>query len=139
MQSIPVYEAVSHYFWLQVCSIVQGSPCKEGIEQLMAWKTLIMCCFACMTLVSTNQLPRPMCLSAQLAADLGGCMEESIVHAVLQEGGSWWLRQNDTPIQPVQFMLVQCALLSGGTLLYCQQCGVFSRHTLPNQCRTSVT
>ena len=66
---------------------------------------------------STDQLPTPMCWSAQLAADLGSCLEESIVHAVLQEGGSWWLRYNVTPLQPAKFMLVQCTLLFGGTPL----------------------
>ena len=65
-------------------------------------------------------------LCAQLAADLGSCLEESIVHAVLQEGGSWWLRYNDTPLQPAKLMLMQCTLLSGGTPLYCQLSGMFS-------------
>lgn len=111
--------------FLYICSTLTLLS-KESFEQHMASQNTIICCFACVTWVSTDQLPKHMCSSAQLAADLGSCIEESIVHAVLQEGGSWWLRYIDTPLQPAKLMLMQCTLLFGGTPLYCQLSGMFS-------------
>lgn len=53
----------------------------------MAWQNKSICFLACVAWVSTDQLPTPICLFAQLATDLDSCIEESIIHAVLQQGG----------------------------------------------------